>query len=176
MPTEKDPRHQHTTLHVIYITIIVILVAIILGGGFVFHRMAERIRYGGVVTMGRGNHMSMNMVAVTPPPLSDQQKQQQQEGSATDTTNKTFNITAGNFYFVPNNITVNKGDSVTFVLTNVGGLHDLVIKELNIKTSLVRTGNTATVTFTASQSGTFTYYCDVMGHRQRGMWGTLTVK
>lgn len=118
----------------------------------------------------------MMMVALTPPPLSDQQAQQATTGISTVTTQKTFNITGGNFYFVPNKITVNKGDQVTFVMVNAGGVHDLIIDELGIKTPVIHTGETASVTFTASRAGSFVYYCDIPGHRTKGMWGNIIVQ
>jgi plastocyanin len=116
------------------------------------------------------------MMKVSPPVVSDQQAQQLVTGTDKTVKEKTFNITGGNFYFVPNKITVNKGDKVIFVMTNAGGVHDIVIKELNVKTPVVKTANVATATFTADKVGSFVYYCDVPGHQQKGMWGTLVVE
>src|SRR5581483_3488501 len=110
------------------------------------------------------------------PALSDQQNEQLEYGTDKTTTKKTFNISAGSYFFAPNKITVNKGDQVTFIMTNVGGLHNLVIDELGVKTTPVMTGNTITATFTASKTGSFVYYCSVPGHRAKGMWGTLVVQ
>src|SRR5258706_5588704 len=123
--------------------------------------------------MGGGMVM---MALVTAPPLSDQQPQQLIAGTSASSTQKIFNITAGNYYFVPNKITVNKGDSVTFAVANAGGFHDLVIDELQVKTPLVKTGETATVTFTASKTGTYIFYCIVRGHKEKGMLGTIVVQ
>ena len=67
------------------------------------------------------------MVAVTPPVISSQQTLQIAQGTEKTSTQKTFNITGGNFYFVPNKITVNKGDTVTLVMTNAGGFHNINI-------------------------------------------------
>src|SRR5258706_5556461 len=116
------------------------------------------------------------MALVTPPALSEQQQQQLVAGTSATSTQKTFNITAGNYYFVPNKIMVNKGDNVTLVMTNAGGFHDLVIDELQVKTTLVKTGEAATATFTASKIGTYTYYCSVKGHKEKGMLGTIVVQ
>lgn len=174
-----------STTHVVYISIIVVLLLIMAGGFYYLHKKAESPRMGtmmqGMRQMDSGKGMppagmrGMMMTQVTPPPLSDQQTQQLQEGKSTATTQKTFNITGGNFYFVPNAITVNKGDTVTFVMTNAGGVHDIVIDELGVKTPVNHTAQAASVTFTASRAGSFVYYCDVMGHKAKGMWGTLTV-
>lgn len=166
-------------VHAIYIIIIVILVVVIIGGGYYFHTKAASMTRPGQQMMGKGGRPGMNgmgMTSVTPPTVSEQQQQQITAGTATTTKQKTFNITGGNFYFVPNKITVNKGDSVTFVMTNAGGMHDLVIDDLGVKTPLIKTGETTTVTFTASKTGSFVYYCSVPGHKSKGMWGTLVVQ
>ncbi|MGH7246446.1 MAG: plastocyanin/azurin family copper-binding protein [Candidatus Levyibacteriota bacterium] len=171
-------------LHIIYISIIVILVVVFAGGIWYVHNKSERFGYArsGQQMMrgragGQGGAMGgMGMTQVTPPAETDQQKQQLTDGTSTATTQKTFNITAGNFYFVPSKITVNKGDQVTFVLTNAGGVHNLVIDELGVKMAMTRTAQGETATFSASKSGSFVYYCSVPGHKAKGMWGTLVVQ
>ncbi len=181
-----DEKKSSQTIHTVYIVIIVVLLLVI-GGGFMYlHKkqtsdmMASNYAGGNGKMMaaknGKGMNMMMMMTAVTPPALSDQQKQQITEGSDKSSMTKTFNITGGNFYFVPNKITVNKGDKVTFVMTNSGGFHDLMIDELGVKTPMIKTGEAETATFTASKKGSFVYYCSVKGHHQKGMWGTLTVQ
>jgi len=130
---------------------------------------------GGQMASGSG-HMHMDMKPQPTPAMTAQQTQELTAGTSTATTTKTFDINGGNFYFVPNKITVHKGDKVTFILHNDGGFHDLVIDELNVKSAMTMTGKTASVTFTADKVGSFVYYCSVPGHRQKGMWGTLTVE
>lgn len=170
---------------VIYIAIIVILFVVVAGEYVYFHNKitspSETIgltREGPGMSSRSGIRMKagMGMAEVTPPPLSDQQNQQLTSGTDTSLTQKTFNITGGNFYFVPNKITVNQGDSVTFVMTNAGGVHDLHIDELGVKTPVNHSGEAASVTFTAGKKGSFVYYCAVPGHRSKGMWGTFVVQ
>jgi nitrite reductase (NO-forming) len=120
--------------------------------------------------------MKMDMQKVTPVPLTAQQKKQLDSGTSTSTTEKTFNLTGGNFYFTPNKLTVNKGDKVTIIFTSNGGIHDFVIDEFNAKTNIVNTGKSATVSFVADKAGTFQFYCSVGQHRQLGMVGTLIVQ
>lgn len=181
--SETEHKKNSSKLHGTYITVIIILLIVIAGGAYYFHKNMQGARMG----MGGANMMmrqgqggkgmgGMMMQPGKPPALSDQQNQQLKEGTATDTTKKTFNISGGDFYFVPNKITVNKGDEVTFVMTNVGGMHDLVIDELGVKSPLIHTAEATTVTFTASKTGSFVYYCDVPGHKAKGMWGTLVVQ
>ena len=56
-------------------------------------------------------------------------------------------------------------------------MHDFVIDELNVKTPIVQTGETAVVEFVVPNTpGTFNYYCGVANHRQLGMEGTLTIQ
>jgi plastocyanin len=179
---------KSTTTHVVYIVIIVILLIVIAGGLLYFNNKQQqsammanaRPAMNGQMTPpknGQGRGMNMGIMApVTPPPVSDQQQQQLTAGADKSSTNKTFNITGGNYYFVPSKITVNQGDKVTFVMTNGGGFHDLVIDELGVKTAMTKSGETATATFTASKRGSFVYYCSIKGHRQKGMSGTLTVQ
>ena len=163
-------------VHGIYVGIIVILLIAIVGVYHHYHEEVAGLRANMALRprmMGMG---SMGMLAVTPAPLTDQQKKQLTMGTDTTTTQKTFDINGGNFYFSPNKITVNKGDSVTITFTNDGGFHDFVIDELSVKTPVIMTGKTATVTFTASKAGTYQFYCSLPGHRAKGMVGTLIVQ
>ena len=69
--------------------------------------------------------------------------------------------------------------SVTVDFDNPASLsHDVVIEDESGaevgKTDLVSQGKTSTTVELAP--GTYTYYCDVPGHREGGMEGTLTVK
>ena len=79
-------------------------------------------------------------------------------------------ITSGNFFFRPATLSVNRGEVIVNVTQN-SGLHTFVIDELGVKESLA-TGKTFSF---RAESGTYEYYCDVPGHRQRGMLGTLTI-
>src|SRR5262249_34489750 len=153
--SDSEHKKSSSKIHATYLIIIVLLLIVIAGGTYYFHRKMQsgRMVMGANVMMrpggqgGKGGPMGgMMMTAGKPPAISDQQTQQITEGTATDTTKKLFNITGGNFYFVPNKITVNKGDQVTFVITNGGGIHDLVIDELGVKTPVIHSGEAATAT------------------------------
>ncbi|MGQ0600359.1 MAG: cupredoxin domain-containing protein [Anaerolineales bacterium] len=68
-----------------------------------------------------------------------------------------------------------QGQTVNVTYVNVGALeHTFVIKEFNVKETAQR-GETIKFSFTASEAGTFKYVCDVPGHTEAGMVGTLTV-
>lgn len=183
---KENVENNTTKLHLAYISIIVLILLAMLASFYFYHKKIEKARVAMMASgvrqgyrLGNGKGMppgGMMMLQLTPPPLSDQQTQQLTIGKSTATVQKTFNITGGNFYFVPNKITVNKGDQVTFVMTNAGGVHDLVIDELGVKTPVIHTSQAETAVFTASKAGSFIFYCSVSGHREKGMSGTLIVQ
>ncbi len=89
---------------------------------------------------------------------------------------KTFTVVGKNFAFTPTEIKVKKGDKVKLVFDNQGGVHDLVIDELKVKTATLTTGSKEEVTFTADKVGKFEFYCSIGNHRQMGMKGFLVVE
>ena len=61
-------------------------------------------------------------------------------------------------------------------MENKGPLeHSFVVDELGVKLERVPPGQTGSVSFTPRAAGTYAYYCDVPGHKEAGMTGTLTV-
>jgi plastocyanin len=84
----------------------------------------------------------------------------------------------GSFAYEPSELSAKAG-TVTVEFDNPASLsHDVVIEDQSGnevgKTDLVSQGSaTTTVELTA---GSYTYYCDVPGHREGGMEGPLTVK
>ena len=88
---------------------------------------------------------------------------------------KTIDIEAGSFYYKPNVITLKKGEKVKIVLHSVSMMHDFNIDELAVKLPIVKNGDTGSVEFTASQVGTFEYYCSVGQHRKMGQVGKLAI-
>lgn len=87
-----------------------------------------------------------------------------------------FVVEGGMFYFAPEMMEVNKGDTVRIVFKNAEGKHDWVIDEFNARTAILDAGEEETIEFVADQTGSFEYYCSVGSHRAQGMKGTLTVK
>jgi len=85
----------------------------------------------------------------------------------------------GGFYYAPNVIEAEAGETITVTVENVGGFHDFVIDELDVATEKVNEGETVVATFTIPEdaSGTkYEFYCSVGNHRAQGMVGTLMVK
>jgi cytochrome c oxidase subunit II len=69
-------------------------------------------------------------------------------------------IVAKRFDYSPGEITLKKGVPVVFVVTSKDVEHGLKFKDLNI-TIDVKKGQTTEVTFTPTQTGTFTGQCSV---------------
>jgi cytochrome c oxidase subunit 2 len=84
-------------------------------------------------------------------------------------------VTADNFAFDPDDLTVATGDDIAIVLTSVDIPHDFTIDELDAHVAADR-GETTTGGFRASRPGRYTFYCAEPGHRQAGMEGTLIVE
>lgn len=81
------------------------------------------------------------------------------------------------FTFDPATLTAKVGEEVTVTLDNKGVLeHNFVITEFDVYLGPLAGGTkSAPGTFTPTAAGTYTYFCDVPGHREAGMEGTLTV-
>ncbi len=72
-------------------------------------------------------------------------------------------------------LTAKAGDAVTVTFQNSGALeHSFVIDALNVKIEKVQPGQSGTATFSPA-AGTYIFYCDIPGHKEAGMTGTLTV-
>ncbi|MFC4350833.1 cupredoxin domain-containing protein [Fodinicurvata halophila] len=85
-------------------------------------------------------------------------------------------VEAEEFAFEPNRVVVEAGERVEITFENTGRLsHNLKIPAFDVKTTTIQAGNTATVTFTPNESGTYEMLCTVPGHSQAGMTGTVVV-
>jgi uncharacterized cupredoxin-like copper-binding protein len=86
----------------------------------------------------------------------------------------------GSMYITPKSVQVTKGDKVHLVLVNddPGTPHDWALLSYGGKDIEVYTegGATKAVDFTADAAGDFRIVCQVVGHKQRGMEGTFTVR
>jgi plastocyanin len=111
-------------------------------------------------------------------PKTESPQQSQQAGSLQVPQGKlkTFTVVGTNYAFEPAEIRVKNGDTVTITFENKLGYHDLLIDEVNVFTRQLPPGQKETVTFIASKSGTFEYYCSIANHRQMGMVGKLIVE
>ena len=78
------------------------------------------------------------------------------------------------FKFNPNSFHVPANAPTQITVDNVGvAPHNFSIKELGISVNVLA-GQTQAITIDAAP-GRYTFYCNLPGHRQAGMVGTLTV-
>ena len=90
---------------------------------------------------------------------------------------KEVKVSATDYAFSPSTLSVKKGQKVKIILQNDGKFpHNLLIDELSVATKIINAGQTDTVEFTASKTGSFSMYCSVDSHRQKGMEGTVSVQ
>lgn len=85
-------------------------------------------------------------------------------------------VDANEFKFIPDTLTLKKGQKVKLILKNSGKMtHDWVVDELDLRTKVITGGTETSIEFTPTKTGTFEYYCSIGKHRENGMVGTLTV-
>lgn len=84
--------------------------------------------------------------------------------------------TPAGFEFDPAEITVTQGQPVTIILENTDPSqdHNLQIDAFDVDQN-VAAGETVEVSFTPDQTGEFDFICNVPGHAEAGMVGTLIV-
>lgn len=91
---------------------------------------------------------------------------------------QTIEVKLGDYFIEPKAITAT-GGKVTFKITNTGSVkHDFVILsggQQVTKSKLLGKGETATITADLA-AGSYSTLCDVVGHKDAGMVGTITVK
>jgi plastocyanin len=91
-------------------------------------------------------------------------------GSGTEVVVASYDI-----YFEPKEVTIPADTDVTFILPNEGViLHNFSIDELGIDVDIDPGATEETVI--NAPVGEYEYYCNVPGHRQAGMVGTLIVE
>jgi nitrite reductase (NO-forming) len=85
-----------------------------------------------------------------------------------------YTIESHDIFFEPAELTIPADKSVTISLQNLGGApHNFSIDELDISVDIAA-GETGEVQINAP-AGTYEFYCNVPGHREAGMVGTLIV-
>ncbi len=99
--------------------------------------------------------------------------------SATEssTSIKEVHINAFNFGFTQDTVTIKKGDHIRLIFSSTEGTHGVRIPDLGLSTKAFSAGEEQVLEFTATNSGTFNYFCNVpcgSGHRE--MKGQLVIK
>ena len=76
--------------------------------------------------------------------------------------------------FSPKDVSAKAGE-ITITFQNTGSIeHSLIIEGLGVKLEKVQPGESASTTVQAA-AGTYEMLCDVPGHKEAGMVGTLTI-
>ena len=133
----------------------------------------------GFITPGTNSENALIETGIGPtkPPIDDNVKDKRIKVDGVSMGNiKSGVVKAENFKFVPDQMAVNQGDTVTITFTNTQGLHDFTIDEFKVKSKTLEAGETEEITFVADKKGTFEFYCSIGQHRAMGMVGTITVQ
>ena len=96
--------------------------------------------------------------------------------SSTDLNSRTYEIHARDTYFDPKTLTIPADSGAVIDLSNQGrAFHNFTVVGTSISVDLPP-GGARQVAWFHPRPGTYQFYCDVPGHKQAGMVGTLTVK
>jgi uncharacterized cupredoxin-like copper-binding protein len=95
-------------------------------------------------------------------------------------TEQTINLTLSEFMIMPGSFTVPLGQPVHFVVTNTGKFpHSVTFskggKFITLFGANLAPGTSGEADFTFTEAGTWTMYCPVDSHAERGMTGQVTV-
>jgi len=86
-------------------------------------------------------------------------------------------ISGSEFKFDPAVIEVNAGDTVRILYINDGRRkHNFVLDAFGIRTANIAPGESVVIEFVADKIGEFKFWCSLLGHRERGMEGTIIVR
>jgi uncharacterized cupredoxin-like copper-binding protein/mono/diheme cytochrome c family protein len=108
--------------------------------------------------------------APTPAPEEGEQGAGGEAGDVA--TSDQFTVESHDIFFTPTEIEVPSDTEVTILLPNLGASpHNFSIDELDISVDIAP-GETKEVTITAPE-GEYQYYCNIPGHKEAGMVGTL---
>ena len=72
-------------------------------------------------------------------------------------------------------LTAKAGQTINVTYINEGALDHTFLIDGLVTEQKIAAGQTTTFSFTPTSAGTYTYYCNVAGHKEAGMIGTLTV-
>ena len=88
---------------------------------------------------------------------------------------RVIHITAKNFQFNPDSITLKKGEPVVFEISSGDRKHGFSLRAFGVRTDVLP-GKVSRIRFTPDKTGKFTFSCDVFcgdGHEE--MTGTVVV-
>jgi len=81
------------------------------------------------------------------------------------------------FKFEPSKVEVPAGAKVKLNFENTGVMaHNLKVPELDAGTDTIGADKSESITFTAGKSGSYQFICDIPGHKEAGMKGSINVQ
>jgi plastocyanin len=96
-----------------------------------------------------------------------------QGGDGSTDTGQTFEVTANDFSFTPDGLSVSTREPFEVVLTNNGNApHTFTIDEFKVEAE-VAAGEKQTISVAPTLSGEFAFYCRF--HKQQGMEGVVNI-
>ena len=131
---------------------------------------------GGAVYFAMSKSQSTAPATTSVSPTAVMEEKPTSEAMIEEGSVKEIVVEGSNFKFVPDTITVKKGEKTRIIFKSAGGMHDFNVDELGIKTKIINAGEEDAAEFTANEVGTFEFYCSIGNHRQMGMKGTLIVQ
>lgn len=164
-PPETEKKGLNYSMYVI---VIILILVVIIGSMYLYKKNSQQS-----ITPQQAQPTQAMIEQATP---AETMSPTTASSAAMNTTVQKITVTASNFSFDPKMLTVKKGQPVALTFKNSEGAHDFVIDEFTVKTKIISSGQSETVTFTPDKTGTFHYYCSVGNHRAMGMQGTITVE
>lgn len=159
---------------------IAVLIILLIGGYALFNMSAAPDEDDDTSDVVATATPSTDMEDISPQPTDDEDTEENTtedpDNSEDQEADVVIEVEGGSFYYTPDEIRVNEGDTVKVIFTNAGGMHDFVIDEFDVATEIIEDGQMVEVEFVADEAGTYEYYCSVGEHRAMGMWGTLIVE
>jgi len=131
--------------------------------------------FGGVVFAG----YKLFPMTSSPTPTASPTMTQEVTATPPVVMNPDVTLEMGNYSFSQKTLTAKAGTTMVIKVTNTEGFHDFVIDELNVKSTMLKTGESELLTIMIPADATgksYEYYCSVGQHRANGMKGTLTIE
>jgi plastocyanin len=174
---QTEPSKQNNNKMTMGMIIVVIVVIAVIGGYFL---LANRKTSSPTVENqnNQGEMMQDDGSAMSPEESMESTDSAMMEGEGmTEGMTKSITVEGSEYSYTPSTLNANVGDIITLTFKNTGTYsHNLVIPDLNVQTKTINPGESDTIEFTADKAGTYSFYCTVDSHKDKGMVGTLNVQ
>lgn len=125
---------------------------------------------GGYLLLGKDKTQTSTEPAISPIEINSLDEAATESAKSIESSENMVVIESGNFFFNPSTANAQSG-TVNVSITENTGFHTFVIDELGVKKQLA---SGMGFSFNA-EPGTYEYYCDVPGHKEQGMLGTIII-